>query len=140
MALRFSRRNSSVLRCCASWADFTRESSSGNLNWLAWRTVTQKRPRVRLNTSTARSTRAATRCRLVRVVDFAPPNLLETRIICTLPSPRHASLAFPEHAYEKPLHLPESGRRSRRAHATGRAPDRASQDSLLAAAGVPGAI
>src|SRR2546425_10881192 len=87
MAFRFSLRNSSVLRRCASCADKTSESSSGSLNSVAWRTVIQNSPSVRLNTSSAMNTTLATRCRLVKVKDLALANLLETRIICMLPPP-----------------------------------------------------
>src|ERR1700694_4147725 len=128
MALRFSRRNSSVLRRCASCADETSESSSGSLTSVAWRTVIQNRPSVRLNTSSAMNTAPATRCRLVRVKDLALANLLETRIICMLPSPRAALHAFLEHPYEEPLRLLESARRHRATHAAGPAPDRIARD------------
>src|SRR3989442_14409881 len=87
IAFRFSLRNSSVLRRCASCADKTSESSSGSLNSVAWRTVIQNSPSVRLNPRSAMNTTLATRCRLVKVKDLALANLLETRIICMLPPP-----------------------------------------------------
>src|SRR6266487_4571661 len=102
MAFRFSRRNSSVLRRCASCADETNESSSGSLTSLAWRTVIQKSPSVRLNTSSAMNTTPATRCRLVKVRDLGLANLLETRIICMLPPPG-AALYVP---YRTPMKNP----------------------------------
>src|SRR5437667_8303964 len=135
IAFRFSLRNSSVLRRCASCADKTSESSSGSLNSVAWRTVIQNSPSVRLNTSSAMNTALATRCRLVKVKDLALANLLETRIICMLPPPG-AALYIP-HAYEEPLRLLESARRHRSAHAAGAALDRVAEDSRRGAAGIP---
>src|SRR6266568_4503431 len=79
IALRFSRRNSSVLRRCASWADKTSESSS-----------------VRLKTSSAMNTVPATKCPLVKVKDLALANLLETRIICTPPLFMHSQNMHPK--------------------------------------------
>src|SRR6266516_2726938 len=143
MAFRFSRRNSSVLRRCASCADETNESSSGSLTSLAWRTVIQKSPSVRLNTSSAMNTTPATRCRLVKVRDLGLANLLETRIICMLPPPGaslYVPYAYEEPLQEEPLRLLEPARRHRSAHAAGPALDRVARDFRGDAAGIPGAM